>query len=277
MAIYTIRSGVENHPESTVLQSLSDMVRASGVVSPSSDFLVGEASGGGLNVDVAVGEAYIKGATTNAYPVRSTTVATQEISANSAGNSRIDALVLYIDLSETPDPSGAGDDIALLAVVEGTPASSPVAPSDSAVQADVGASNPFLRLANITVADSATGISEGDIDNVSKRVFMQTYSPIYEADFTASWTPDYLNSNKQKIELTDDITLSDPTNMEIGDLLQIEFVQDATGDWAVTWFTTITWLSADTTMNTDASAKTVYVIEKTGDDTYNGYLAGKEY
>jgi hypothetical protein len=253
------------------------MVRASGVVSPSSDFLVGEASGGGLNVDVAVGEAYIKGATTNAYPVRSTTVATQEITANSAGNPRIDALVLYIDLSETPDPSGAGDDIALLTVVEGTPASSPVAPSDSAVQADVGASNPFLRLANITIADSATGISEANISNVAKRVFMQTYSPIYEEDFDATWTPDYLNSNKQKMILSADTVLSEPDNMEVGDIIQIEFLQDGTGGYEPTWFETITWLSADYSINTDANATTVYIFEKTGDGIYKGYLAGKEY
>ena len=253
------------------------MVRAGGLVSPSSDFLVGEASGGGLNVDIAIGTAYVKGASTNAYPVRLTATDTEAVTANSSGNPRIDAIVLYIDLSATPDPSGAGDDIAMMAVIAGTPASSPVAPNDSAVQAGVGASNPFLRLADITITAGATGISEAQIDNKNKRVFIQTYSPIYVETFDATWTPDFLNSNKQKMVLSADTTVSEPDNMEIGDLIQIEFLQDGTGGFTPTWFTTITWLSADYSMNTDADSATVYIFEKTGDSTYKGYLAGKEY
>jgi hypothetical protein len=277
MALYTIRSGITNHPETSVLQSISDMVRTGGLVNPSSDFLVGEASGGGLNVSVGIGNAYVKGANTNAYPVRLTTTYNQEISPNTSGNPRIDAIVLYIDLSATPNPSGAGEGVALITAVEGIPASSPVAPTESAIQAIVGASNPYLRLANVTVANNASGISEANIVNIKRRVFIQTYAPIYEEAFDATWTPNFVNSNKQKMRLTGNVTVSAPENMEIGDLIQIEFLQDASGGRSVTWFSGITWLSADYSLNTDPNSISVFIFEKTGNSTFKGYLAGKEY
>ena len=277
MALYTIRSGITNHPETSVLQSISDMVRTGGLVNPSSDFLVGEASGGGLNVSVGIGNAYVKGANTNAYPVRLTTTYNQEISPNTSGNPRIDAIVLYIDLSATPNPSGAGEGVALITAVEEIPASSPVAPTESAIQAIVGASNPYLRLANVTVANNASGISEANIVNIKRRVFIQTYAPIYEEAFDATWTPNFVNSNKQKMRLTGNVTVSAPENMEIGDLIQIEFLQDASGGRSVTWFSGITWLSADYSLNTDPNSISVFIFEKTGNSTFKGYLAGKEY
>jgi len=277
MSIQTIRSGVLNHPESTVLQSLTDMVRASGVVNPSTDLLVQEAGGGGLNVDISVGNCYIKGLNTNTYPVRSTVTETKAINANTSGNPRIDALVIYIDLNETPDPSGGGDDVALLKVVDGTPASSPVAPNDSAIQASVGAGNPYLVLAHITVANGASGISEANILNLKKRVNLRTFSPIFLEEFDATWEPNFLNSDKQKMVLTDDVVVSAPVNMEIGDMIQLEFLQDAVGGRSVTLFAGITWLSADYTLNTTAEKTSVYIFEKTGDSAYKGYLAGKEY
>jgi hypothetical protein len=277
MSIQTIRSGVLNHPESTVLQSLTDMVRASGVVNPSTDLLVKEAAGGGLNVDVDPGNCYIKGVNTNAYPIRSTVIETLAIGANTSGNPRIDAVVIYVDLNETPDPSGGGDDVAEMKVVAGIPASSPVAPDASAIQASVGAGNPYLVLANVLVANGASGVSESNISNLKKRVNIQTFSPIYEEAFDATWEPNYLNSNKQKMTLTNNVVMSAPINMEIGDLIQLEFIQDATGGRSVTWFSGITWLSADYTINTGMNRTTVYILEKTGNSTYKGYLAGKQY
>lgn len=277
MPIFTIRSGITNHPETTVLQSISDMVRSSGLINPSTDFLIGEASGGGLNVEIGVGEAYLKGVNTNAYPIRSTATINQAITSNSSGNPRIDAIVLYVDLSVTPNPSGGGDDVAKITVVEGLASSSPVAVSDSTIQSTIGASNPFLRLADITIASGASGISESNIKNIRKRVFIQTYAPIYNETFISPLTPNFTNSNKQKITLSDNLTINNPDNMEIGDLLQIELVQDANGARTVTWFANIKWLSADYSLNTDPNATSVYIFEKTGNNTFNGYLVGKNY
>lgn len=276
MSLFTLRNDVTNHPEDSVLQAVTDSVRKSGLLT-SADFVVGEAGGGGLAVDISVGRAYVKGSATNAYPVRNTTTITPTFTANSSGNSRIDAVVLYIDLSALPDPSGGADDVALIKVVAGTPAGSPVAPDASAIQASVGASNPWLRLADCTITDGATGISAGQISNTSQRVFLSTFRPIHTLTYGANVTPNFLDSSIQKLTLTGNVTFVAPTNFEIGDAIELQLIQDGTGGRTVTWFAGITWLSPDYSINSTASKKSVFVIEKTGASTYNGYLAGKEY
>lgn len=276
ISILTLRSDVLNHPETSVLQSITDMVRKSGLLT-TADFVVGEAGAGGLKVDISTGRAYVKGAATNAYPIRSTTTVTPTFTSNSSGNSRIDAVVLYIDLSVTPNPSGGGDDVALIKVVAGTPAGSPVAPDSSAIQSSVGASNPWLRLADCTVTNGATGISAAQITNTQQRVFISTHRPLYTETYSATVTPDFLNGDKQKVTLTGNITFVAPTNFEIGDAIELQLTQDGTGSRTVTWFNGITWLSPDYSINASANKKSVYIIEKTGAASYNGYLAGKEY
>lgn len=276
MSFLTLRNDVTNHPEDSVLQAITDHVRKSGLLT-TADLVVGEAGGGGLAVDISIGRAYVKGANTNAYPVRSTTIATPTFTANASGNSRIDAVVLYIDLDQLPDPSGGGDDVAKIMVVAGTPAGSPVAPDDSAVQAAVGAANPWLRLANCTITSGATGVSAGQIENIGQIVFMNTRRPIFSLTYAANVTPNFLNSDKQKITLTGNVTFVAPTNMEVGDAIELQILQDGTGGRTVTWFAGITWMSPDYSVNSTASKKSIYVIEKTGAATYNGYLAGKEY
>jgi hypothetical protein len=270
-----MRSGVTNHPEASVLQHLTDVTRKGGVINPSTDFVVSEHGAGGLFVDVSSGHAIIKGIT--AYPVRSTATEAVAITANSSGSPRISTIVLYIDTSATPGSTDEANDVAVLASVNGTPASSPVALSDADIQTVIGANNPFIRLADVEVASGATGISNSNITNSEMRVFLHSPSPKYPITYAATVTPNFNNSNKQYVVLTGDITVNAPTNMEQGEFLQLEFVQDGTGGRAITWFSTITWLSPDTTMNTDANKKTVYAIEKTGDATFNGYLVGKEY
>lgn len=277
MAIYTLRSGVDNHPEDSVLQQLTDIVRKGGLVNPSTDFLVSEPGGGGLNVDVADGSAYVKSSTSNCYPVRNTATETVAINSNSSGNPRITSIVLYIDLVSSPDPTGGADDVAKLIAVDGAPAGSPVAPNSSAIQSAIGANDPYLVLANITVANGATGISSENISNIASRVFFQSISGIYEMTFNASQSIDYLNGNKQRVIATDDVTFSAPSNMEIGDSLMIIFTQDAGGTNAITWFSGITWLSPDYGENTDGDAVSVFTITKTGSSSYLGFMAGKEY
>ena len=61
MSLYTIRTGAPLHPEDTVLEHLTDMVRKGGVLNPETDLLTVEPSGGGLNVDVEIGRVGGKG------------------------------------------------------------------------------------------------------------------------------------------------------------------------------------------------------------------------
>lgn len=106
---------------------------------------------------------------------------------------------------------------------------------------------------------------------------MKTPIPQYVMTYAGSLAIDYLDGDQQKVTLTGNPTLSAPTNMEIGDWLLLEFLQDATGGRSITWFSGITWLSPDTTINDTASKTTTYAIKKVGSSSYQGYLVGKEY
>jgi hypothetical protein len=88
------------------------------------------------------------------------------IATASSSNPRIDSIVLYVDLSVTASSGTPNNpnNMLKLASVAGTPNASPVAPTNSAIQTAIGASNPFLRLGNVTVGTSVTSISGGILD-----------------------------------------------------------------------------------------------------------------
>lgn len=165
MAIYTLRTGATAHPEDSVLQPFTDLIDTGGVLDLSGSNhlkVVERGAGANMSVDISAGRGVIKG-TGNAYPVRNTTAINAVISNNTSGNPRKDAIVLYIDLAESPTTTA--DDVVKTAVVAGTPAASPSAPSDGTIQSAVGGSNPFIRLANVTVANNETAINTGDIED----------------------------------------------------------------------------------------------------------------
>jgi hypothetical protein len=164
--LYTTRSGATAMTEDQFLQDLTDLLRSGGVKDLGSDnhFKVVPRSAGGANmsVDVGMGRAFVLGTGTNAYPVRHTgSVTNKTVTNNSSGSARKDAVVLYIDTAASP--TATADNVAKFMVVAGTPAGSPVAPDDAAIQSAVGASNPFLRLADLTVSNGETTIDSGDI------------------------------------------------------------------------------------------------------------------
>lgn len=162
MPIFTLRTGATAHPEGSVLQDITDTIDTSGVNSVvGTDFKVVAQATPDLTTKVQLGRAYIEASSGNTYPIRADADSNVSIASNSSGNPRIDALVLFIDLSAAPNTDASN--VAKLQVVQGTPAPSPVAPTDAAIQTDIGASNPFIRLANITVASGATSITNPNI------------------------------------------------------------------------------------------------------------------
>jgi hypothetical protein len=171
MSIYTLRSGASFHPETSVLQYYTDTTFTSGVVG-ASDFNVTQLGTPNMSVNVAVGRAYAVSVSlaTNCYPIRSTAVENVLVGSNSSGNPRIDAVVLYIDLSAPPVSDGTG--VAKLDIIQGTPAPSPVAPVDATIWTQIGASNPFMRLAHVTVASGATSILTANISDQRARAKM---------------------------------------------------------------------------------------------------------
>lgn len=87
------------------------------------------------------------------------------ITSNSSGNPRIDAVVAWVDLSVVSSAANNNPGAFKFSVIAGTPAASPSAPNDAAVQSAIGAGNPFVRLAHVTVADGATSIVNANISD----------------------------------------------------------------------------------------------------------------
>lgn len=97
-----------------------------------------------------------------AAPGESVTIATANSSA------RIDYIVAYVDLSVTPNQSQANNsnNMLKLASVAGTPSGSPVVPTVGQIQTAIGASNPYIILAQVAVAALATQVTNSNITDV---------------------------------------------------------------------------------------------------------------
>lgn len=278
MALYSIRSGVTNHPEDTLLQQLTDAINTGGIIRPDDGgYLVEEPSGGGLNVDVAAGRGYVKKSSSNAYPIRSTATETIKINANNSGNPRITTIVAIVDLSASPESDGQGVGVHEIVAVDGTPAASPQPPSDSAIASAIGAANPFTRLANVTVAHEAAGISNANIEDVRRRPFFRSMNPLLSVDFETPYEHDYLETNQFEMILTGNFQLNAPTNMEVGDWLIARFVQDGTGGRTLTFDTGLNAKSADVEIASGANETTTYALQKVADGEFDVFLVGKDY
>jgi hypothetical protein len=138
-----------------------------------------------MTVKVAVGTAYVfKSDGSNAYVTKLDAVANVTITSNSSGNPRIDAVVIKVDLGATPNKDA--DNVATLVAVAGTPAASPSAPSDSAIQTAVGSGNAFYRLANVTVANGASSIATANIADTRSGVQLQVLGSYLRRNLSTS-------------------------------------------------------------------------------------------
>lgn len=162
--LQTMRSGGTQHPEEIVNFLMSQYIKTPGVIGViSGDMLVTQETVPAMSVKVAQGHAALKATGSNmAYPGWLTDAdASVAISSNASGNPRKDAIVLYIDKGATPNPDITN--VLKLTAIAGTPAGSPVSPSDATIQAAIGSANPFLRLADVTVASGAVSILNASI------------------------------------------------------------------------------------------------------------------
>lgn len=276
MSLYSTRSGVTNHPETTLLQYLTDFVKRGGIVGLGSSnlFKVEErAAGANLSVDVQIGRAYLK-RSANCYGVWSDAVENVTIDSNTSGNPRIDAIVLYNDLVSTPGATGAGSDVPNIIAVKGTPAASPTAPSESVIQAAIGASDPYEILGYVTVADSASSIVDANITDARRRVYIKMSAPIERIDFADPFNIDLGKSIKFEITLTADAEPNEPISMEDGDVFKIDVIQGGSGGYVLngTWWSSIKWPSGSApTFSTGVGKIDKFIIEKRGTD-YEGAI-----
>lgn len=281
MSIYTLRSGGTAHPEDSVLQYFSDLIVDSGVRDLSSDNhlkVTEKGTGANMSVDVAAGHAMIKGSG-NAYPVRSTATENVLIASNSSGNPRIDSIVLYVNLAATPNSDSSN--VAVLLRVAGTPAASPSAPSDADIQTAVGASNPFLRLADVAVANGAAQILDANITDKRIRHPMRHSNRFQEVAGANTITPDFSEYNIQEFTLDRaTTTFNEPTGVSPNEAITVNLKQDSTGNRAVVWWNGINWYGGTPTITPTANRVDSFGFIKRvaadGDISWDGYILGQD-
>lgn len=163
--LQTMREGAgTQHPEEIINFLASRLITVGGVFDVAGNqLLVEQSDTPAMSVDIRQGFAFVvKSNLQMVYPIwLKNEDATVSITSNSSGNSRIDSIVLYIDLGASAN--AAISNVAKLITIAGTPAGSPVAPDSTAIQAIIGASNPYIVLANVTVASGATTIVNANI------------------------------------------------------------------------------------------------------------------
>lgn len=123
-----------------------------------------------MSVDVALGEALIEITNANLTPSETYLVyfhndATVNVTVPTADatNPRIDIICLRVDVSTDPDASA--DNVAIIELVQGTPAGSPSAPSTP---------SNAIKLAEVSVPASDTTISSGQITDSRTYVTMDS-------------------------------------------------------------------------------------------------------
>lgn len=99
--------------------------------------------------------------------------------ATAASSPRIDYVVAYIDVGVTPTTSGTyvnnTNAVLKFASVAGTPAGSPVVPTTAQINSAIGASNPYITLAQVAVAASVTTITSANITDLRTLVTPRSY------------------------------------------------------------------------------------------------------
>ena len=151
----------------------SKLFGMSGVIS-AGDLLVTANGTPDNTVKIALGDVIIGNAAPSAsnyyYHGWVTVQDSVTITANVSGNPRIDCIVAYVDKSAVSSATSDNPSVLKFKDVTGTPAGSPVAPNTAAIQTSVGASNPFVVLANVNVANGFATIVTGNITDT--RVFV---------------------------------------------------------------------------------------------------------
>ena len=122
----------------------------------------------GLTVTLQPGNAFVRYGSANVASARLISlIADFDLTHDTkdASNPRLDLIVVYVDnnvtlAANTPDGKGA----AKAKIVKGVPNASPVAPNDTAIQASIGAGNPYIIVAKVQV--DATVIASNKITDV---------------------------------------------------------------------------------------------------------------
>ena len=144
----------------------------------STDMSVIQHGGGNMSVDINVSSGTLTGADlviayqNYLYYTWIDAVTNLSISAADPTNPRIDAIVAYVDLSVVSSSSNNNPGALKFMDVTGTPAGSPSAPNNTAIQSAVGAGNPFYELATVRVNAGASSIVTANITKIATQFLL---------------------------------------------------------------------------------------------------------
>lgn len=149
------------------------------------DFAVTENGTPNMTLTVATGDAVIPYL---GYFFHCWITVAQSVNVTTADptNPRIDRLVAYVDLAVVSSTNSNNPDAIVLKCVAGTPAGSPSRPNDAAVQSSVGAGNPFIDLADVSVPANDTAITNAQLTDT--RALFQLGGGVGGIQFTVSGT-----------------------------------------------------------------------------------------
>ena len=124
-----------------------------------------------MSVIVTKGDFRIATSDDYAYTGWSNTDTVVTTVTSDPANPRIDTVVLYVDKSAATSASPPNNpNVAKFKIVAGTPNAIPSAPNSTTIQSSVGAGNPYIILANISIAAGSTTIANGAITDLRSRV-----------------------------------------------------------------------------------------------------------
>lgn len=131
-----------------------------------------------MSVDIATGELIIAYQDYCFYTWNTDSPKNLVIATADPSNPRIDCVVAYVDLSVVSSSSNNNPGALKFMDVQGTPAGSPVAPDNTAIQSAVGAGNPFIVLRNVAVGAGVTQILNANL-TASPAPFVIGSNPTY--------------------------------------------------------------------------------------------------
>ena len=158
--VYNLNGGLYSGDAFTAFETRIASSNNGSIVASPSDLKV--SAGSGMNVTVSTGAGIIGNGTLSGVRFAIDAPVTVAVSAASTANPRMDSVVAYIDKSVSASTSVVDNtDLGIIKFksVAGTPASAPTAPSTATIQSSIGAGNPYMVLANVTVPKSSTAAS----------------------------------------------------------------------------------------------------------------------
>lgn len=165
--VYNLNGGLYSGDAFTAFETRIASSNNGSIVASPSDLKV--SAGSGMNVTVSTGAGIIGNGTLSGVRFAIDSPVTVAVNAASTANPRMDSVVAYIDKSVSASTSVVDNtDLGIVKFksVAGTPASAPTAPSTATIQSSIGAGNPYMVLANITVPKSSSAASSFTITDM---------------------------------------------------------------------------------------------------------------